>query len=771
MMRTYLTGAAFLLGALLLPTGPVGADIAPLTRAPLFGEGPLPGTETAVRLDEEKVSLKVSPDRTRVDALFYFQNTGLAETLVVGFPAYARFHDFRVWADGAPVAVRRATAGKGELRHGPLTKRGYRQWLVWTLSFPPGVRRTLRLTYWHKPLKRDFTVEWPGGKRTSSACWNGPEEGKILDRLTRYSTGYVLTTGAGWRGTIRRAVVELRLEGMTNHVRNLAPSQGLTLLPHGARWEFLDFEPTLDIHISYNPSLTLNEEIDLFEKIAHPSVSPGTAEYFWRPFHLARLYRARGGDEERTAELFRQVIVRFWPRREIRKPLKFGGRQFTALVTAMDELMRHYIRTKKADQARAFAKQALGLLRIIALGGAVHVAGGRHISTWGRSHDLAVLAAKLAELCADFLDPPDPAPTFDIPAWERKTGRAWQTIREALVAVGKKGAAPWRDLVDRNPAAAVVLARHVIATLEARATADIGARILRKVKAVNTKDAMRLIVEVMALPDHRFDTPNRAALFSQLLRTTKRLLPLAGKAALKKLDRLLARGWVAPHYLDGYAEVAARHAPTEAVTFFKALLRGKHGKDARLRDAGFRALCGMKSPPIIDYLLSKEGACDYVLASDLRVSLLIQANPSHALARIQDLLRKVADPRLRRHLAFALGRSGKAELIGFFEELCRSQNGALQVAGLQALGMAYTFDGRTDFYPRARTLLSKALQGDDSAVRAQAYRAYAGNNRLKSRDLQKVIEGTAKNETDPPLRRAAEHALRKGRQFLSKRSR
>jgi len=226
--RIVLLSAMFILTLSL--AAPAQADVAPPANPP--GSNPEPGTEiTAVRMVSETVRILIEGDIAEdsrglayVTADFSMQNTGnQTETMDVRFPIssndgffrYPRITDFRVTVNDAPVETWEI---QGEdPRWGDDTV----PWAAFSVSFPPGERVFIQVRY---------TLAGTG---------------YASDPLVEYE--YLLSTGAGWHGTIGRGdiIVTLPYEASPQNLTFYGAEQ-TTVTYNGAevRFHFEDIEPT-----------------------------------------------------------------------------------------------------------------------------------------------------------------------------------------------------------------------------------------------------------------------------------------------------------------------------------------------------------------------------------------------------------------------------------------------------------------------------------------------------------------------------------------------
>jgi HEAT repeat protein len=177
--------------------------------------------------------------RLYVEADFILQNQGESTTLEVGFPMVHSddYHNFDVTVDGKSVPTSVTEVIK------------VNAWRVWPMDFPKGATRRVIVTY-----------------------QANPNAGRLLELL---QTGYILTTGANWKGPIGKAVIELRLEEISkSQLTHWTPAENCQFKrvktaskenPDNIKecdaivWTFTDFEPTTDIHIEFCPTVAAAE--------------------------------------------------------------------------------------------------------------------------------------------------------------------------------------------------------------------------------------------------------------------------------------------------------------------------------------------------------------------------------------------------------------------------------------------------------------------------------------------------------------------------------
>lgn len=229
--------AVLMLSSLLLviPSRAARADIAPPGQPPGSNPGPADAS-TQVRMTAETVLIDVQRDvpasslgRARVTADFTMRNMGSEpETMKVRFPisanngafGYPEIRDVAVLVNGKGARLQRTT---GEDPAGGSTSV---PWIEFDVTFPTQRDIPVRVTY---------TLEAAG-------------------ELPFIWFQYVLSTGAGWYGTIGSADIIVRLPYVANFQNVLiAPADGSiettpggTFVDKEARWQFRDFEPTMN---------------------------------------------------------------------------------------------------------------------------------------------------------------------------------------------------------------------------------------------------------------------------------------------------------------------------------------------------------------------------------------------------------------------------------------------------------------------------------------------------------------------------------------------
>ena len=233
-LSTILLAAMVTLAALALPSVAL-ADVAPPHQPPGFNPGP--GNEvTQVRMQAETVTidvLAVDPPQAHVSAFFTMHNLGSAtESMAVRFPIAASdgFDNFpeiknvSIKVNDNPTPFDRV--------QGPEPMYGFNNqnvpWASFNVSFPPGADVPIMVTY-------DL-------------------DGTGYAQETNTSFYYILSTGAGWNGTIGSAEIILRLPYDANPQNIMLEESRAApqFVGHEARWQFTDLEPTTDNNFTFD---------------------------------------------------------------------------------------------------------------------------------------------------------------------------------------------------------------------------------------------------------------------------------------------------------------------------------------------------------------------------------------------------------------------------------------------------------------------------------------------------------------------------------------
>jgi hypothetical protein len=233
------------LSTLLALALPLAADIGPRPSSsasgPRIPSGDLPGVEVSMESEEVELTLGRADrdrwvDRLDVRATFRMKNHGGATAFEIGFPVgrVMNMRDFRATAGGAPAASRLVDLAGGTARPvdertiDPEDDRPHDFWWVWDATWPERATVDVAVSY----------------------------RLELFAFSEHRRAGYVLATGAGWKGPIGKAVVSFRCAAplSLDHVASARP------LGAGARsndaivWNFERLEPAAehDVEVAYN---------------------------------------------------------------------------------------------------------------------------------------------------------------------------------------------------------------------------------------------------------------------------------------------------------------------------------------------------------------------------------------------------------------------------------------------------------------------------------------------------------------------------------------
>jgi hypothetical protein len=223
---------------------PSFADIAP--PPPSEGFTILPGNETTqVRMTYENVFMNIDVNGVaRVDANFVMRNTGnKEESMEVRFPLYSSIKN-------QPGDLKCGFAGGGQLTGSPI-----QDLAVWVWDKPQPVKTVVETMAWHV-FKGGPEVE---GEKVVMPCWGvfavvfpPGLDVPIEVKYTSPSYSYILTTGAGWKGTIGQADITFRLpyEVVLGQSLDKCLPELCLLNGRDIQWKFNDFEPTENVSIN-----------------------------------------------------------------------------------------------------------------------------------------------------------------------------------------------------------------------------------------------------------------------------------------------------------------------------------------------------------------------------------------------------------------------------------------------------------------------------------------------------------------------------------------
>jgi hypothetical protein len=221
----------------------VFADIAPFS---IEAKSINPGNKTSIRMESEKVVIDLYNDSSVVTCQFHMKNLGEHEKLRIGFPEMHFFHfraikesekleRFKVKENGKEIRFYLSDSLKRdeEFRKKVDTYQNIHEWYLWDGEFEKEEAKTIEVQY---------TLPY----------------GALYKSNQRFFT-YLLSTGAGWEGTIGKAEIIVNLKDIemdsivSKHPANCQVTNSQLI------WNFEDFEPTNehDIKVYYKSNKNL----------------------------------------------------------------------------------------------------------------------------------------------------------------------------------------------------------------------------------------------------------------------------------------------------------------------------------------------------------------------------------------------------------------------------------------------------------------------------------------------------------------------------------
>lgn len=233
-----ITAAAFLIVLLCLTCRNVYADDTCLGRMP---DGVFPIGEDDIRMEEETVVVDLKNNTAQCE--FHFYNSGKHKTILMGFPSVLtddndisqpvnlEVHNFKAYIGGKKIAVKKEKNTPKKDSDKPYDK--FSQWYTFKVNIKPGQRIIVKNTYSFNPT---------------------------YDSISNIFSGYVIRTGAAWKGTIGKAKVTFKLGDMKPYyITDLYPGN-FKFVGNELVWENSNFEPTYDLSVVYNESRFKNSK-------------------------------------------------------------------------------------------------------------------------------------------------------------------------------------------------------------------------------------------------------------------------------------------------------------------------------------------------------------------------------------------------------------------------------------------------------------------------------------------------------------------------------
>lgn len=227
-----ITSFVILLVLSLLTFTPIYADDTNLGRTP---DGVFPLQENDVIMEAEEITVDL--EKNSVECIFVFHNTGNKKSVYMGFPGQLeglnheninvvdlQIRNFKTFINGKKLPVtREKSIKKDTLEH--LNMQEYSEFFTFTVPFEADERITIRNTY-------DFSPTY--------------------DSIGNVYSGYVLETGAMWKGTIGSAKVTFKLGNIKPYQIEKLNIGGFRFEGNTLVWERKDFEPKYNLQVTYN---------------------------------------------------------------------------------------------------------------------------------------------------------------------------------------------------------------------------------------------------------------------------------------------------------------------------------------------------------------------------------------------------------------------------------------------------------------------------------------------------------------------------------------
>lgn len=209
------------------------ADDTSLGRTP---EGVFPLEETDVVMESEEIVVDL--EKNSVECTFVFHNTGKSKNVLMGFPGKLfdsldsgltqevnlEIKNFKSYVNGNELSVAHEKVDENYNTQ-PSNGLKYSEYFTFTVPFKEGEKLTVKNYY-------DFTPSF--------------------DSMANVFSGYVLKTGAMWKGNIGSAKVTFKLGKLQPYeIESLKPG-GFKFVGGELVWERMDFEPSYDLWLYFN---------------------------------------------------------------------------------------------------------------------------------------------------------------------------------------------------------------------------------------------------------------------------------------------------------------------------------------------------------------------------------------------------------------------------------------------------------------------------------------------------------------------------------------
>lgn len=229
-----------------------------------------------VSMVEEKVDIQVYGGWSVARCEFLFRNESQEEQKVLmGFPASligegweidntTKLSDFRTYDEGVEKEAKLEKAGDESIEPG-----GIAEWYTWDVQFQGGEERKIVNTY----KTKNYDAPW--GRHT----------------------GYILKTGAPWKGNIGKAVITFELMDIapSNIYEEYTSPKGYKIDKNKIIWEMEDFEPSEDIIIEMSGYMSIYDLIHMRDEEKSMNVR--------KQIEQSRLLFMNGNEEESLKQI------------------------------------------------------------------------------------------------------------------------------------------------------------------------------------------------------------------------------------------------------------------------------------------------------------------------------------------------------------------------------------------------------------------------------------------------------------------------------------
>ena len=226
---------------------------------------------TKVCMVSEVVNIKLGQKKVYVEALFNMHNTGTDSNVRFGYPLglfEEKLNDFKVFVEDKELTGIKTEKKKDDKQNHPALSRGkkrgknvqaepyrfsgpYKEWKLFDVPFKADEKKKIKITYWVKPAQI-----------------------KDKEKSEHQFYSYTLVTGATWKGTIKKAVINLKLDGvLESNLVKLSPAKykkkdGIIT------WTMKEFKPTENIEVLFKSTAKSEEPAEEKE----PAESDKTAK-------------------------------------------------------------------------------------------------------------------------------------------------------------------------------------------------------------------------------------------------------------------------------------------------------------------------------------------------------------------------------------------------------------------------------------------------------------------------------------------------------------